>query len=268
MKKKKEQKSKKNKKNEEKNILPEEDNSYINPFKISNKENNLEEKNNYSFHPKNKKTSDNILFNKSQKSENLEDISIKKNANNSNLKQSGKLLFNPKISKNKTFEPLFSKYEQLEGQSPPKNIKNNIIKEPVFKKSQEIFPSQLGFEMPYKSKLKQSYKSTTYNNYRNSIKKELSKDKNRGDNNKNNNEKNEQKTYYSYKSSIKSDNPFKGQSKYEKSNKQRKNEIAKTVEKEENEFYDIAVIEEKISNKSQLNEEEINQLINRFSNIM
>ena len=136
------------------------------------------------------------------------------------------------------------------------------------KKSQEIFPSQLGFEMPYKSKLKQSYKSTTYNNYRNSIKKELSKDKNRGDNNKNNNEKNEQKTYYSYKSSIKSDNPFKGQSKYEKSNKQRKNEIAKTVEKEENEFYDIAVIEEKISNKSQLNEEEINQLINRFSNIM
>ena len=54
----------------------------------------------------------------------------------------------------------------------------------------------------------------------------------------------------------------------QKSTKERKNNIAKTVEKEENEFYDIALIEEKIANKSDVDEEALNQLISRFNEIM
>ena len=189
------------------------------------------------------------------------------NAIKSNYRKSGELLFNPKISKNRQFEPLFNKYEQLEGQVQISNIDNNFSKEPIFKQSQEIFPSHLGFEMPYKSKLKDNlYKTSTYNNYRKSLKKDK-KFENENDSTKKK-EKTEKKNYYSFKSSIKSDNPFKGPSEFEKSVKERKNKIAKTVEKEENEFYDIAIIEEKISSKSDLNEEELNQLINRFKEIM
>ncbi len=54
----------------------------------------------------------------------------------------------------------------------------------------------------------------------------------------------------------------------QKTKKERKSQIEKKVEKKENEFYDIALIEEKISNKSEINEEELNQLINRFNEIM
>jgi hypothetical protein len=78
----------------------------------------------------------------------------------------------------------------------------------------------------------------------------------------------ENKTYFSYKSNVKNDNPFRGSSSFVKSTKERKNEIAKTVEKEENEFYDIAIIEDNILNKNELSEEEMNQLINKFNDIM
>ena len=115
------------------------------------------------------------------KYENKEENQMNINSVKSNYRKSGDLLFNPKISKNKQFEPLFNKYEQLEGQGQISNITdNNFAKEPVFKKSQEIFPSHLGFEMPYKSKLRENlYKTSTYNNYR----KSLNKDKKIGNEN-------------------------------------------------------------------------------------
>ena len=197
----------------------------------------------------------------------MEEILIKKNKSKTNLRKSDKLLFNPKIPKNKTMKPLFGN-EELEGQSSSKNINKSFMKEPVFKKTKEIFPSQLGIGMSNKSKINQNYKNTTFNSFRYTLKKQLSKDIKKEENSKNKVEKYEQKTYFSFQSSIKSDNPFKGPSQFEKSNKQRKNQISKTVEKEENEFYDISIIEEKISHQAQLSEEELNQLINRFSNIM
>ena len=266
LKNKKEEKSKNEKKVEENNNLPEKENSFINPFKTANKETKNKTLNNLSI-DLNKKASDNKLHNKNKNSEKMEEILIKKNKSKTNLRKSDKLLFNPKIPKNKTMKPLFGN-EELEGQSSSKNINKSFMKEPVFKKTKEIFPSQLGIGMSNKSKINQNYKNTTFNSFRYTLKKQLSKDIKKEENSKNKVEKYEQKTYFSFQSSIKSDNPFKGPSQFEKSNKQRKNQISKTVEKEENEFYDISIIEEKISHQAQLSEEELNQLINRFSNIM
>ena len=224
-----------------------------------------------------KKVSDNNMSNMLQKDKSSkndfkekEEIQVNKNPFKFKPKQSAGLLFNPKISKNKPIEPLFSKYEQLEGQNRYQDIK---INEPVFKKTQEIFPSEMGYEMPYKSKMNQSeygnYNRSKRFSYKNKCNLNLA-----GANKKDESDKKqmvkkyENKTYFSYKSNIKSDNPFKGPSKFEKSSKERKNIIAKTVEKEENEFYDIAVIEENILNKKELDEDEMNQLISKFNVIL
>jgi len=125
--------------------------------------------------------------------------------------------------------------------------------------------------MPYKSKLKERLysKDNLYSNYRASFKKDNSSSAlDKKNDSKKQFQKFEKKTYFSYKSNLKSDNPFKGPSKFEKSIKERKDHISKTVEKEENEFYDIAIIEEKISVKKELNNEELNQLINKFNEMM
>ena len=258
------------------NIFQKENEKYsTSSFKLLTQEKKpYKNKTNTKTQQKDKKNSDILLSNKSNepKKENNEDLTLNKNAIKNNINQSGDLKFNPKISKSKPFEPLFSKYEQLEGQSQYNNADINVFKEPVFKKSQEIFPSHLGIEMPYKSKLRESLynKSSTYKNFRRSRKKDTKSNKkseNEFDSIKKD-EKTEKKTYYTYKSSTKSNNPFKGPSEMQKSSKERKNNIARTVEKEENEFYDIALIEEKIANKSEVNEEELNQLISRFNEIM
>ena len=118
--------------------------------------------------------------------------------------------------------------------------------------------------MPYKSQLNQRL----YNKH-NTYTKRSKKDKqiNKKDSKKQI-EKHEKISYFSYKTNIKNNNPFKGPSQFEKSKKERKNHISKTVEKEENEFYDIAVIEEKIAIKEELDDEELNQLINKFNEMM
>jgi hypothetical protein len=78
--------------------------------------------------------------------------------------QSNELLFNPKISKKKQIEPLFSKYEQLEGQSRHA-YSNSAVQpnEPLYKKAVEIFPSKYGTEMYYKSQFRQSDYYTNIN---------------------------------------------------------------------------------------------------------
>ena len=69
------------------------------------------------------------------------------------------------------------------------------------------------------------------------------------------------KNYYMYKSPIKSNNPFVGVSRYAKNLKQRRNLIAKAVEKEGNQFNEINSLEENIIKNRELNEKELNQLI-------
>jgi hypothetical protein len=263
------------------NYFKEKDN-YLNSFKYSEKEKEKlfsEKEKEKKFVkkksiPKAKKQSDNI-FSKENNIFRNEEKPFDSNSFKPNYKKSNELLFNPKTSKNKPIEPLFSKYERLQGQNQSQNITNNnnnvITKEPHFKKSQDIFPSQLGVEMPYKSKLKERLynKDNLYSNYRASFKKDNSSSAlDKRNDSKKQFQKFEKKTYFSYKSNLKSDNPFKGPSKFEKSIKERKDHISKTVEKEENEFYDIAIIEEKISVKKELNNEELNQLINKFNEMM
>ena len=121
--------------------------------------------------------------------------------------------------------------------------------------------------MPYKNKLDEKlfYKNNAYKSDRSSYKKMTQLKKK---DSKKQIEKHEKINYFSNKSSIKSINPFKGPSQFEKTKKERKNKISKKVEKEENEFYDIAIIEEKISIKEELNNEELNQLINKFNEMM
>ncbi len=58
-----------------------------------------------------------------------------------------------------------------------------------------------------------------------------------------------------------SKNPFEGLSHYDKNVKQRRNHIAKTIEKEENQFNEIMSLEEYIIKKRELNEKGLNKLI-------
>ena len=220
----------------------------------------------------------NKIFNEKNETDYQPSSSSKKKVitENNNFKykipQTGELLFNPKTGRKKNVEPLFSKYEQLEGQERYQNI-NSLTqpKETMFKKTVEIFPSRFGIEMPYKSQLRQDDYSLNNNNLE---KKNLSKttsDKKSKKMNRNqklankdhlNIAKFEKKTYYKYKSNIKSNNPFIGLSQYDKNTKERKNIISKRVQKEENEFNDIIIFEENILKKRDLTEEELNQFIN------
>ena len=193
---------------------------------------------------------------------------------------SGELLFNPKKSKRKSHHPLFTKYEVLEFNNamrfsaiPPGN-------ELVYRKTIEIFPSKYGFEMPYRSQLRQSnysvYSSRSID--KSNRKKTISEKKKKSDIKSNDgtsikefdfNAKSEhfiikkygKKNYYMYKSPIKSNNPFVGLSHYAKNIKQRRSLIAKAVKKEGNQFNEIISLEENIIKKRELNEKELNQLI-------
>ena len=191
------------------------------------------------------------------------------------IPQSNELLFNPKISKKKQIEPLFSKYEQLKGQK--NNVHSNLNAQtngPLYKKAIEIFPSQYGTEMYYKNQFRQSDYNTNINssnkkteksNKTTSDKKRIEKTKK--ENNNVNKElfkikKYSNKTYHAYKSKIKSDNPFVGLSHYDKNTKERKSLISKTIQKEGDEYSDILIFEDNILNKRILTQEELNQFIN------
>ena len=186
--------------------------------------------------------------------------------------QTGELLFNPKMGKKKNVEPLFSKYELLEGQERYQNLNSTTQpKEIIFKKAIEIFPSRFGFEMPYKSQLRQDDYTINNNNFeKNNLSKTTSGKKNKkmdinqkfSKKDQLNIIKTEKKTYHKYKSNVKSNNPFIGLSHYDKNTKERKNQISKKVQKEETEFNDIIIFEENILKKRDLTEEELNQFIN------
>ena len=177
------------------------------------------------------------------------------------VQKSNKPVFNPKIPISKPKETLFNP-EQIKVNEKyiPTTVRpptaNNNEGESFYKKTKEIFPSQLGVEIPYKSIKKDNLYS------RSSLL----------DNNNNKNKfkmkKYENKTYFSYKNNMKSNNPFKGPNEYEKNQKDRKNQIAEEVEKQENDFNEIAILEDNIVNHRELSEEEYNQLINKFNQIM
>ena len=198
-----------------------------------------------------------------------------------NIPMSGELLFNQKKSKKKNFEPLFSKFELQEFDNLKRFSAIPPEKESIYKKTVEIFPSKYGFEMPYRSQLRQSLYSVNNNSKsveRNYRKKTLSEKKYKSGM-KNSEDtsirefdyipRSEQfkikkygrKYYYMYKSKIKSDNPFVGLSHYAKNTKQRKSLIAKAVEKEGNEFNEIISLEGNIIKKRELNEIELKNLI-------
>ena len=205
------------------------------------------------------------------------------------IPKSGELLFNPKKSKKRNYKPLFNKYELEELNNRHRQGMAFQEGESVFKKAKEIFPSKYGIEMPYKSPVRQSnysVNSISRKSMEKSIKrKTISEKKNKSqkydeetpikefDYNSQKNgqfkiQKYEKKNYYAYKSNIKSDNPFEGLSLYNKNTKERKSLIAKKVEKEENEYNEINLLEGSIIKNKDLNEEELNQLINKISKFM
>ena len=206
------------------------------------------------------------------------------------IPQSGELLFNPKKSKKRNYKPLFNKYELEELNNRHRQGMAFQEGESVFKKAKEIFPSKYGIEMPYKSPVRQSnysVNSLSRRSMEKSIKrKTISEKKNKSqmkydeetpikefDYNSQKNgqfkiQKYEKKNYYMYKSNIKSDNPFEGLSLYNKNTKERKSLIAKKVEKEENEYNEINLLEGSIIKNKDLNEEELNQLIIKISKFM
>ena len=197
--------------------------------------------------------------------------------------QSNDLLFNPKISKKKKIEPLFNKYEQLQGQEKHYYSKTNIqSNETSFKKAIEIFPSQYGIEMPYKSQLRHS----DYNLNNNSSNKKMDKiginkttsgkKRNKDKYNSNTKIKSElykektysQKNHRLYENNLKSSNPFVGLSHYDKNTKERKNLIAKTIQKEGDEYNYINLFEENISKKKDLNDDDLNKFIIALSSYL
>ena len=166
-------------------------------------------------------------------------------------KNSYKLIFNPKIPIINPKETLLNP-EQL---NRNEKYQNNNEGESFYKKTKEIFPSQLGVEIPYKSITKDNLHS------RSSLIENSNKNKFKM-------KKYENKAYFTYRNNMKNSNPFKGPNEYEKNQKDRKNQIAEAVEKEENDFNEIAIIEDNIMNHRELSEEEYNQLINKFNQIL
>ena len=205
--------------------------------------------------------------------------------------QSSELLFNPKIEKKKNIEPLFNKYELPERKEKNKYSNSTFQNEFNFKKAKEIFPSKFGVEMPYKNQFIESDRIKN-NNFNTSGKKSDNNYKNKTtsrkktnkiingnsdtriqieiENNKTqtNSKRSNQKVYHKYKSNIKSNNPFVGLSHYDKNIKERKDLISKTVQKEENDFNEIKILEENIVKKINLTEEELNKFIITLSKYM
>ena len=196
----------------------------------------------------------NINSNDNIKNKTKENNSSSKTEIQIEKKTKRKIKFSPKKIKSKPIDPLLSKYEELQGNNNNELSFNKT--ESNYKNQKEIFPSTLGIGIPsyYKTKISQNKNNNQEMSPSNNNEKKL--------------KKYETKSYFSYKSINPSDNPFEGPSQYEKSQKERKNYIAKAVEKEENEFYDISYLEESIFSKKDLKEDELSQLINHFINIL
>ena len=110
-----------------------------------------------------------------------------------------------------------------------------------YKNQKEIFPTLVGSDIPIIRKF------------------EINEDKYR---------KYSRRNEGKYNYNPMSKNPFEGPSQYERTHKERKNLIAQTVKKEENDFSEIANIEQAIYNKKSLKKEELNQLIYYFIDIL
>ena len=156
--------------------------------------------------------------------------------------QMGKEKFNPQKTKARPFEPLFSKYEQLEHKMQF-DSNNNEYK---YKNPKEIFPSELniGGVSNYSIKRKENIlkKSVTSDDYLNS---EYRKSKSKSNN---------KKYRFSGKSSIKSEK--------DGNDRQIFNE---NIQKK---FMGISNIEKAILNKKVIKTDEINQLIFCFIDIL
>jgi hypothetical protein len=204
--------------------------------------------------------------NSNNKNNSLNNSNIKSRENSSNAKREIKYeyqhqnigeiskfpyqQFEPIKRKSKPKDPLFSKYEMLGGTNTYPVKKNNSLT----KNHQKIFTIDI-------SDIQSFYKATTYVSIANNNKK-MNKDKN---NLKINYDK---KNYFSYINNMKRENPFEGPSPYEKKPKERKNYIAKQVKKGENEFNDITQFEDMIYSKVKIKEDELNQLIIHFIDIL
>ena len=231
-----------------KKITGEKTKNRTNSKKRNYSQKNLKKKNNVDININN----NNNIMNKTRENNSIskKDINYEYQIEN---KPERKLKFNPKKTKSKPLEPLFSKYEQLQGN---KNIEFNKT-ELNYKNQKEIFPSALGIGITsyYKTKINQNKNNRLDTSSSNNTQEKKIK-------------KYDTQSYFSYKTKVLSDNPFEGPSQYEKSQKERKNYIAKAVEKEENEFYDISYLEESIFSKKDLKEDELSQLIIYFINIL
>ena len=217
---------------------------------------------------------------KNSKSKNKIDYSPSNSKSKYKFPISGELIFNPKKSKRRSYHPLFTKYEMLEFNNAKRFSAIPPSNDSVFKMAVEIFPSKYGFVMPYRSQLRQSnysvYSSRSID--KSNRKRTVSEKRKRTDIRSNDgtsikefdfNAKSElfilkrygKQNYFTYKSKIRSDNPFVGISHYSKNKKQRKNLIAKAVKKEGNQFNEIISIEDNIIKKRDIDENELNQLI-------
>jgi len=180
----------------------------------------------------------------------------------------GELIFNPKKSKRKSYHPLFTKYEILEFNNSKRFSAIPPPNDSVFKMAVEIFPSKYGFGMPYRSQLRQSnYSVYSSRSVDKSKRKRTVSEKRKKTEIRSNDEasikefdfnaKSEhfmlkrygRQNYFTYRSKIRSDNPFVGISHYSKNKKQRRNLIAKAVKKEGNQFNEIISWEENIIKK-------------------
>ena len=217
---------------------------------------------------------------KNSKSKNKKDSSPSNSKSKYKIPISGELIFNPKKSKRRSYHPLFTKYEMLEFNNAKRFSAIPTANDSVFKMAVEIFPSKYGFVMPYRSQLRQSnysvYSSRSID--KSNRKRTVSEKRKRTDIRSIDgtsikefdfNAKSElfilkrygKQNYFTYKSKIRSDNPFVGISHYSKNKKQRKNLIAKAVKKEGNQFNEIISIEDNIIKKRDIDENELNQLI-------
>ena len=77
-----------------------------------------------------------------------------------------------------------------------------------------------------------------------------------------------QKNHRLYENNLKSSNPFVGLSHYDKNTKERKNLIAKTIQKEGDEYNYINLFEENISKKKDLNDDDLNKFIILLSSFL
>ena len=243
-----------------------------NEFNININTNEKNNENNYKDF--NKKNSLNPLNN---------NLNLDNKISNYKVPQSSQLLFKPKIKKTKKIEPLFNKYEQLEGHEQQYSSSSFYATEPSYKKEIEIFPSHFEIGMSYINPFKQTYIINNANNLSNkkAAKKYHNKttsDKNRNllkEMNQNNKYKNEidirnsnKKNYQTYINSSKIHNPFVSFSDYDKNIKERKKLISKKIQKEENLLNDILIIEKNIIKKRNLTEKESNLIIVKLSNYL